>query len=171
MSAFDDAFAALIGNEGSFTADPKDRGNWTSGQIGTGQLNGTKYGISAMSYPALDIKNLTLDQAKQIYRADYWTKFGGDLLDPALGFQVFDGAVNSGVVPAIKWLQSAAGVKADGVLGPITAAAIAAREPKALIAAFNGYRLQYMVQAAAWPTYSKGWALRIAGNLIKGATA
>lgn len=171
MSAFADCFAALIGNEGAYTNSSTDRGNWTSGQIGVGTLKGTKYGISAMSYPTLDIANLTLDAAQQIYRADYWNRFGGDLLDPALAFQVFDGAVNSGVGPAVRWLQSAAGVTADGVIGPVTAAAIAAHQPKALIAAFNGYRLQYMAQAAAWPTYSKGWALRIAGNLIKGATA
>ena len=169
MSSFDDAFTALIGNEGAYTADPKDRGNWTSGQVGVGQLNGTKYGISAASYPALDIKNLTLDQAKQIYRADFWTKFGGDLLDPALAFQVFDGAVNSGVSPSIKWLQSAAGVTADGVMGPQTQAAVAAKKPAALLAGYNGYRLLFMTQVASWPTYSKGWAARIANNLIKGS--
>lgn len=171
MTAFDDSFAELIGNEGGYTTDRNDRGNWTSGQIGVGQLKGTKYGISAMSYPTLDIANLTLDAAKQIYRRDYWNKFNGDRLDPALAFQVFDGAVNSGVSAAVKWLQQAAGTPADGVFGPATMAAITARVPGALICSFNGYRLKYMAAAAAWPTYSKGWALRIADNLIKGAAA
>jgi lysozyme family protein len=171
MTSFDDSFAALIGNEGGYTTDRNDRGNWTSGQVGVGQLKGTRYGISAMSYPTLDIANLTLDAAKQIYKRDYWNKFGGDLLDPALAFQVFDGAVNSGVNPSIKWLQQAAGSTPDGVIGPVTMAAIAAKNPKALIAAFNGYRLKYMASASAWPTYSKGWALRVADNLIKGAAA
>ena len=65
---FDQAFERLIGHEGNFTNDKDDRGNWTTGIIGKGQLKGTKYGISAMTYPQLDIKNLTLDQAKQIYK-------------------------------------------------------------------------------------------------------
>lgn len=171
MTSFDDSFEALIGNEGAFTDDRNDRGNWTGDQVGAGQLKGTKYGISAMSYPTIDIANLTLDAAKQIYRKDYWNRFGGDLLDPALAFQVFDGAVNSGISASIKWLQAAAGAPADGVLGPVTMAAITARESKALIAAFNGYRLKYMIGISTWPTYSKGWASRIADNLIKGAAA
>ena len=55
---FDKAFDRLIGHEGEFTNDPKDRGNWTTGVIGRGQLKGTKFGISAMTYPHLDIINL-----------------------------------------------------------------------------------------------------------------
>ncbi|SAL59765.1 putative Peptidoglycan domain protein [Caballeronia peredens] len=169
MSSFDDAFAALLGNEGGFTADAKDRGNWTSGQVGVGQLKGTKYGISAMSYPDLDIKNLTLDAAKQIYKRDYWNPFGGDLLAPALAFQVFDGAVNSGVVQSIKWLQQAVHVSADGVLGPVTKAAVDNHPSATVVAAYNGYRLKFMVSAKTWSTYSSGWAIRIADNLIRSA--
>lgn len=169
MSSFDDAFAALVGNEGGFTADPKDRGNWTSGQPGVGPLNGTKYGISAMSYPTLDIKNLTLDAAKQIYKRDFWNPFGGDLLAPALAFQVFDGAVNSGVNQSIKWLQQAVGAQPDGVMGPATKAALDSRPAASVIASYNGYRLKFMASAAAWSTYSKGWANRIADNLIRSA--
>lgn len=169
MSAFDDAFSALIGNEGGYTADPDDRGNWTSGRVGVGQLKGTKYGISAMSYPDTDIKNLTLDAAKIIYRRDFWNPFGGDLLDPSLAFQVFDGAVNSGVSQSIKWLQQAVGVNPDGVVGPVTKAAVDAHPAAAVTAAYNGYRLRFMVNAASWPTYSRGWANRIADNLIRSA--
>jgi hypothetical protein len=42
---------------------------WTTGIIGKGICKGTKYFISAMTYPDLDIKNL-LDQAKAIYKRD-----------------------------------------------------------------------------------------------------
>ena len=58
---FEDAFARLIGNEGEFDDSPKDRGNWTGGAIGVGELRGTKYGISAAAFPTLDIKAITLD--------------------------------------------------------------------------------------------------------------
>ena len=35
---FDTGFNFLIGIEGGFTNDPKDRGNWTGGAIGAGKL-------------------------------------------------------------------------------------------------------------------------------------
>ena len=72
---FDQAFTALIGNEGNYTLNHKDRGNWTGGMSGAGQLRGTKYGISAASYPAVDIKNLTLEAAKAISREYCFPKF------------------------------------------------------------------------------------------------
>jgi lysozyme family protein len=119
-----------------------------------------------MTYPSLDIENLTLDQARAIYLRDFWNKFGGDNLAPELAFQVFDGAVNSGVCRSILWLQEAVGAVADGVFGPATLAAVATRDPLRVIAAFNGYRLKFMKDTKTWPTYSRGWTDRIAENLI-----
>ena len=52
---FDAAFARLLGNEGGFDDDARDRGNWTGGRIGVGELKGTKYGVSAAAFPDLDI--------------------------------------------------------------------------------------------------------------------
>jgi lysozyme family protein len=67
-SAFNACFDILIGHEGVYTANPDDKGNWTGGQCGVGKCLGTKYGISARaSFPAFDIKNLTLDAARGIY--------------------------------------------------------------------------------------------------------
>ena len=62
MSNFDRAFRFLIGEEGGYSADPHDPGGET------------KFGISKRAYPQLDIKSLTLDQAKAIYRRDYWDR-------------------------------------------------------------------------------------------------
>ena len=70
MSNFDNAFDRVIGHEGGFTDDPLYRGNWTSGVCGVGECKGTKYGLAAMTYPILDIRNLTLNQAKDIYKRD-----------------------------------------------------------------------------------------------------
>lgn len=92
MSRFDDAFALLIGHEGGFQANPKDAGNYARGK-----LVGTKYGISARSYPDLDIPNLTLNEARAIYLRDYWTPLGADELPPALALVAFDTAVHSGL--------------------------------------------------------------------------
>ena len=59
----------------------------------------TKYGINQTANPDVDIKNLTEDQAKEIYRKRYWNAIGGDELaakNPQLATIAFDAAVNQG---------------------------------------------------------------------------
>ncbi len=166
---FDVAFERLIGHEGKFTDDPKDRGNWTSGKVGVGEVKGTKYGISAMTYPHLDIKNLTLDEAKAIYRRDFWERSGSDDYDGAIAWQVFDAAVNHGIGNAIRFLQRAAGVADDGDVGPLTLAAVQAMSVTDILMRFNAARLDFYTRLSTWPDYGKGWARRVAGNLNYGA--
>ena len=152
---FDLAFERLIGHEGGYTNHPKDPGGET------------KYGISKRSYPAEDIATLTLARAKEIYRRDFWTASGCDSLPEHIRFDLFDMAVNSGVTRAIKTLQQAAGTAADGVIGPKTQTAVRAVSPWQLTARFNARRLAFMASLPNWPTFSRGWALRIADNLLR----
>ena len=62
----------------------------------------TKYGISQKSYPYLDIKNLTLKKAKQIYYENYWLKADCDKMSFPMNFCIFNCAVNCGVRRAKK---------------------------------------------------------------------
>jgi hypothetical protein len=103
------AIGIVIGAEGGFDADPRDRGNWTGGQIGVGRLNGTKFGISAATYPTLAIADLTLADAIGVYRLRYWVPAACDHLPDGLDLVVFDAAVNSGVAQSARWLQRFAG--------------------------------------------------------------
>lgn len=103
--SFDYCFKVVVGHEGGFQKNPVDRGNWTGGRQGVGVLKGTKYGVSAMAYPNLDIENLTLDQAKEIYYRDYWLKLGLDKFEPALRLIAFDAAINHGVSAALSILS------------------------------------------------------------------
>lgn len=163
---FDIAFYRLIGHEGGFQADPEDRGNWTGGKKGVGQLKGTKYGISAMSYPGEDIKNLTLDRAKAIYKRDFWAQAGCDLVPTILKFDLFDTAVNSGQERARKFLQRSVGATDDGIIGPQTMLAISRVDPERLFARFNGHRLDFLNDNPdQWARFGRGWAQRIADNL------
>src|SRR5271168_855735 len=121
---FDEAFTIVVGEEGSLSLDRSDRGNWTSGVVGVGQCNGTKFGISAMAYPNEDIANLTLDRAKFLFKRDYWDRVSGDDIPAVVALGLFDAAVNEGVGGSIKLGQAALGVTVDGVLGPGTKAAL-----------------------------------------------
>lgn len=106
----------------------------------------TKYGISKRSYPHLDIANLTLDQARDIYRLDYWNASGNQdshcsELPWPLNAVHFDCVVNVGNRKTAKdgtpvlhrkanmILQRALGVDDDGYIGPATRAALSTVPP------------------------------------------
>lgn len=158
---YDKCFDRVVGHEGGFTADRRDRGNWTTGVIGKGELKGTKYGVSAMAYPSLDIRNLTVADAKAIYLRDYWRKASCDLLPQGVAFLVFDAAVNHGVKQAVKFLQAAVGVTADGAFGPKSLLAVNKAKPEAIIRAFCDRRLQFYKSLSTYKTYGRGWSRRI----------
>ena len=166
MDMFDRCSTIVLGVEGGFTDAPADPGNWTGGSVGHGTCKGTKFGISAASYPGLDITSLTLTEAKVLYRRDYWDKIAGDRLPRPLALVAFDAAVNNGGDRAATWLQEAAGVTADGIIGPITLGAISriATRPDgeiSLCAEFLARRLHFMVALPTWPTFGAGWARRL----------
>jgi lysozyme family protein len=123
---FEEAFEETMEFEGGYINDLDDPGGET------------KYGISKRSYPQLDIKNLTLEEAKEILYRDFWMKgpceWVGDIdhyFGPMIAEKLFDMSVNLGVHTAAKLLQRA--VRAsdegedlveDGIIGPITIAAV-----------------------------------------------
>lgn len=82
---FDKAVQRLLKTEGGFVNDPDDRGG------------ATKFGISQRSYPNLDISKLTEDDARAIYREDYWNALGADQLPEDVRESAFDAAVNQGI--------------------------------------------------------------------------
>ena len=160
---FNEAFTVLIGHEGRYTDDPKDRGNWTSGKIGIGICKGTKYGISAMTYPKVDIKNLTLENAKEIYKRDFWDTIKLDQLPEYTHLDLFDMSVNCGSFVTIKTLQKTIGTKPDGIIGPDTISKVFKCENFRL--KFNSNRLLYYISLHNFDKYGKGWVRRVAINL------
>lgn len=148
---FDQAFSRLIGHEGGYTNNPADPGGETN------------WGISKRSYPSVDIKNLTRDQAATIYLRDFWKPLGD--ADPAIKFQVFDFAVNSGIQTAVRKLQAAIGVADDGHWGPISANTLAAMDKNDVLMRFIAQRIRFWASLSTWLMFGKGWAIRAAGQL------
>ena len=167
MITFDQAFERLIGHEGGYDASPRDRGNWTSGTIGAGELKGTKYGIAAHVYPHLDIKNLTLDEARLIYLRDYWMVIDAH---SAMRFQVFDAAVNHGRGNAIRMLQRAVGVADDGRWGPVSQRALTGLSVDDQLMRFIAHRLLFWASLTSFDTFGRGWTRRGAQNLLFAAS-
>jgi len=80
----------------------------------------TKYGISQASYPDVDIRNITLDHAKAIYRQDYWSKLRCAEMPAPVAIALFDAGVNLGITRAAQQLQRAVLVAQDGIVGDET---------------------------------------------------
>jgi lysozyme family protein len=152
---FDQAFDRLISREGGYTNDTDDPGKET------------KFGISKRSYPDVDIANLTLESAKAIYKRDFWDALGD--IHPVIKFQVFDFAVNSGIQTAIRKLQLAIGAADDGHWGPRSAAALSTMDLNDVLMKFAAQRLLFMTSLSTWDKFGKGWARRIANNLLSAA--
>lgn len=165
---FDIAFDRLIKHEGGFSDDPRDPGNWTSGKCGVGLLKGTKFGIAANTYGHLDIKNLTLADAKKIYFDDFWSVLG-DKAHPAVKYQFFDAIINHGEGNAWRILQRAARVADDGHWGPMSQKALEAMDHNDQLMRFLGMRLKFWASLQKFDTYGRGWTVRGADNLLLAA--
>lgn len=151
---FDTAFEKLLHHEGGFSDHAADPGGKT------------RYGITEavareVGYRG-DMRELPLDLAKRIYLERYWRPVRADELPAGVRYAVFDAAVNSGPGQAVKWLQRAAGVLDDGVLGPKTMAAVNALNPDSLRSKILAQRLRFMVALPNWHAFSRGWSRRIA---------
>jgi lysozyme family protein len=159
MADFNGAWSALVGNEGGYSNNPADPGGETMWGI-------TKRVAVANGYTG-PMRDLPLDTARAIAKRKYWDVYRCDDLPDTVAFQVLDAAYNGGY--PVKWLQLAVGERPDGKLGPKTMAAVQATEPTKVVMKFLAYRLMYMTALKTWPTFGRGWANRIAGNMLKGA--
>lgn len=169
---FAEMIAVVISIEGGLSMDPDDPGNWTGGAKGSGQLKGTKFGISAARFPDLDICSLTRSQAIEIYRVEYFEEPKVSKLPEALQLLVLDAIIHHGPGSkmladdgAIRFLQRALGVNDDGVIGPETLRAAESADPLLTQARMLGERLHFMTYCKTWSLNSRGFARRVARHL------
>lgn len=157
------SFAATIKHEGGYVDHPKDPGGATNLGITIGTLSAW-LGRKATK---AEVKALTLDKVKPIYRQNYWDAVRGDDLPSGVDFAVYDFAVNSGPARAAIYLQNIVGTAPDGKIGPNTIKAVndyAARfGATQLVNELCSQRLAFLERLSTWPTFGKGWGSRVAG--------
>ncbi|MDV4263336.1 glycoside hydrolase family 108 protein [Acinetobacter seifertii] len=155
--SFDEVFERTIGHEGGYVNNPKDPGGETIWGITivTARANGY---IGPMRY-------MKRDQAKEIYRKAYWERAKCAQYNSAIGFQMFDAAVNHGIGNAIRILQRAVGVADDGSVGQITLGAINEKSLDDVLVLFNAERLDFYSKLKTFDEFGRGWTRRVAGNL------
>lgn len=146
--SFEKAIAFVLNEEGGYTNDPKDPGGETN------------FGISKRAHPQVDIKGLTIEEAKSIYRYLYWDTCRCESLPPKLALAVFDSAVNQGAGTAIKMLQSAVGAIQDGIIGPATIERANYADVNSIMARFMTERVMRYTLSTSFPVYGRGWISR-----------
>lgn len=134
----------VIATEGGYSDHPLDRGGPTNMGITLRAL--TIWRGKPEPATAADIKELTEQEARDIYVDTYWSKPGLDKLGLPMWAvaPVFDAAVLHGPHSALKMLQQAAGVVADGAIGAKTLYAIHNMNHKELTMRFLRERILYL---------------------------
>jgi len=146
--AFMSAVQIILSHEGGYVKHPRDPGGETN------------YGISKKAYPDLDIKDLSRNDAQEIYYKDYWKKLRCDGMPFGVALVLFDFGVNAGNRQAVKTMQAVVGTKADGVIGDKTMAAINSLTKAFIIEQFTANRIIYYTKAKGWSAFGRGWVLR-----------
>lgn len=127
---FDRAMQFVLKWEGGFVDHPNDPGG------------ATNHGISSRAHNLTyeQVKNMTVEQAKEIYYRDYWVKAGCDKLSWPMNLIVFDTAVNVGLSRSVSWL-----------------------DPKDITPEnYIARRMQHYISLKRlWPDFGRGWMNRV----------
>ena len=145
--------AFTLQEEGGYVDNPRDPGGVTNLGVTIATLSHYE------GHPATpeDVANLTPEQVAPIYHSLYWNVVQCDGLKTGVDLLVFDACVNSGPGRAAKTLQQAAGVTADGIIGPATLAAVNALSAPVLVANFTSAHEAFYRSLSTYDTFGRGW--------------
>lgn len=147
------AIKKTLVNEGGYINDLNDSGGETN------------RGISKREYPDVDIKNLTEQQAVEIYREGYWKQNYSQITSQPVADKLFDLGVLFGVGTTVKVLQIVLGLTPDGAFGPATLEKLNSVDAVSCLEAFKAGMVTHCVEVVkANPKdrkYFAGWVRRI----------
>lgn len=125
----------------------------------------TKYGISQSRNPDIDVANLDLEEATNIYFKKYWLAGRCDVLPLPVSIIHFDGCVNVGLTQASKILQKSAEVTVDGIIGRQTTSAVWNFDPSEIVKRIASFRRDYynsiVTEKPSQRIFLRGWFNRV----------
>lgn len=153
MSDFKLAVAKTLTHEGGFVNNPNDSGG------------PTKYGITQVDMPGVDIADITTEQAETYYSEHYWKPFYSEILSQLVGEKLFDMGVLFGVGTAAGLLQLSLGIPVDHSFGPDTLNHVNQADEASLLKTYKANLVTHTFNiATANPkdrVFLVGWANRI----------
>lgn len=156
-ASFEPALTCVLRHEGGYSDHPNDPGGATMMGITQKTLSDWR----GQGVTKAEVRALARPEVAAIYRARYWNAVRADDLPAGLDLAVFDFAVNSGPLRAIRMLQRVLDVTVDGLLGPATLAAAHARPATETVTALCAARLDFLGKLSTFPVFGRGWTRRI----------
>ena len=159
---FDKVMEHVFGEEGGWSDHPDDTGGKTMLGI---TLKTLKTARPDQNVTAETLRNLTVADAKEVYREHYWTPVKALGLPSGLSTMMFDFCVNAGFPRSVKTLQKSIGTKADGAFGPKSKAALQNKiDTVGEIEVLNEYayqRASFYYRLWNFFRFGKGWTRRV----------
>lgn len=153
---FDACLALILQEEGGFVDDPRDPGGATNQGI---TLN-TFSAWSMRSATVAELQGIDPQAVRSIYAEQFWRPCHADECPAGVDLMAFNAAVMSGPARAMRWLQQAVGVSADGAFGPITQAAVTAQAAARTITLFKALQATFL-HAQPDADHFPGWFARL----------
>lgn len=156
-----DIIRRIIDHEGGYVNHPNDPGGCTNMGITLKTLQNYRRDNAV---DCTDVKNLTKEEAIQIYSDKYWNETcdflvqNGSLATCTLYFTM---CVMSGHSRANKLLQIAAGAKPDGIIGPNTRHKVSQIISDSFYCTAKGYLFGLTIANPKLKVFLKGWLNRI----------
>ena len=162
---FDKEVKQVIKLEGGYVNHPADAGGPT--KYGITERLARKYGYEG------DMKDLTVDEAKEIYKKAFWEKYDlNKIEDDQLAGRVFSFGINAGMKRVIRKLQEGynlltdSNISEDGLIGPETLDAINNfNKPDRLLNVLKALQAEYYLDIvrnnSSQHVFLAGWLNRI----------
>lgn len=155
--SFKTALQRVLKHEGGYVNHPSDPGGETN--FGITKSTARSYGYHG------SMRTIPMTVVEKIYKSQYWDAMSCENFDFALAYQLFDAAVNHGLLNARKILQRTIKVKDDGIIGAVSLAAIRQLDTADLVQMFNAERISFYTRISTFPTFGRGWMNRMVDNL------
>ncbi|WP_436071619.1 glycoside hydrolase family 108 protein [Devosia sp. LjRoot3] len=152
----------MLRHEGGYVDHPSDPGGATNMGITRKTLARWRKISPWTDLPKSSVASLKRDEAALIYRANYWNPSRAGDMPVGVDLALFDFAVNSGPDRAVRTLQTALGVAADGEVGPVTLAALRGAGLARLVNDFCDRRLAFLKGLSTFAVFGRGWTRRVA---------
>ena len=159
--AYNDALKFVLRWEGGFADVPGDAGGRTMKGVTQRVYDAWRAG---QGKPPADVAKISDAELSAIYADNYWKKALCNVLQSHIDLVQFDTAVNMGPNRAVKMLQQAVGVAADGAFGPATKQACDSCSPPDTVASYCSIRealYRHFAEAPGQEKFLAGWLNRL----------
>jgi lysozyme family protein len=163
QSNWQKSFEMMLASEGGYVNHPSDPGGMTN--LGVTKRVWEEW--TGRESNEAEMRALTPELVETLYKVRFWDACRCDEMPSGIDYLVFDFAVNAGPSRSAKILQTAVGVPADGVIGPVTLAAVKAQDPDWLIEKFSQAKEDFYRSLGTFETFGKGWLDRIEQVKVK----